>query len=242
MSWEAIGREYMAKAKRAEPWKGILYGVVHTNLLDVDQDTRAVKRILRVAPTPEEARRACPLDPGLLADLPFYNPKTAVDAVCDKAVNADRVIPLFRACARQQLQQMKREQLKTGEKGLDLVGLKWKGIDMTLLDSGCEVPVIDRHLAYYLNRQDPAFSRELGEPKTDTEVEKKLYRIQSSTNPEKYERLWRIARGWAERSGLPAGVWHVSVWMRERFTRRYPNLPEEARLEMARRYVRRLFR
>lgn len=231
----------MEKARRADPWKATLYGIVHTNLRDVDQDFNAVKRLLRVAPTPEAAKRACPLDPSLLEGLRFHNLKIVTDAVCDKAEKAATIIPLFRACARKKLQRMKIEQLKTGEKDLDLVGLRWKGIDMTLLDNGCDVPVIDRHIARYLARQDPRFLEVLGEFRSNEELERKLHQIQYSPNPMRYERLWRIAKKWAERSGLPAGVWHVSTWMKERFTSQYPNLSEEARLEMARRYVRKLF-
>jgi hypothetical protein len=240
LSWEEIGREYMMRAKRADIWKGILYGIAHTNLSNVDRDRETVERLLELAPSPEAARRACPIDPAFVADLPFYKAETATTALCDKAENAENIIPALRSCARDKLQGMKREQIKTKEKSLDLVGLKWKGIDMTLLDCGCEVPVIDRHIARYLMRVDPRFFKEMGEP-TEENFEERLREVQNSANPGRYERLWRIAREHAERSGLPAGVWHVAVWMRERFAKRYPKVSEEKRLEVARDYVRQLF-
>jgi hypothetical protein len=241
MSWEEVGREYMEKARRSDAWKSMLYGIVHTNLLSVDRDREAVDRLLEEAPRPEDAKRKCPLDPTLLRDLGFYRPKTAVDAVCDKAENFERIAPLFKDCERSKLQEMKREQIKTGRRELDLVGLKWKGIDMTLLDCGCEVPVIDRHIARYLARTDKRARAILGDPADKAALEARLRHVQEAKTPEQYETLWKIAKEHADRSGLPAGVWHVAVWMHERFTERYPRLSEEKRLELAKRYVDSLF-
>jgi hypothetical protein len=235
-----LGREYMERARRADPWRGMMYGLAHTLLLSVDNDREAVDRILSLAPSPEEAKRRCPIDPGELRDLGFRDTRLVARAICDRAERFEEVSRLFRSCSRERLKVMKQEQLR-GRRELDLEGLKWKGIDMTLLDCGCEVPVVDRHLARYLSRVDPEFREKLGHPKSDSEVEQKLRKIQDSKNPEKYEELWRIARRHAEYADLPPGVWHVATWLRERFRARYPEMDEEKRLELARSYVRNLF-
>jgi hypothetical protein len=240
MSWVDIGREYMERARRAPAWKSVLYGIVHTNLMSVERDKEAVDRLLSLAPSPEAARRTCPIDPRALMGLGFYGAGTAAEAVCDKAVNP-HVIPLFKGCRRKELMRMKLEQRRAKERGLDLVGLGWKGIDMTLLDSGCEVPVVDRHLARHLARVDPRAREHLGDPERAEEFEKRLRRIQGSENPAAYEALWSMARERAEAEGLPAGVWHVAIWMRERFAWNFPKLSEGERLEMARRYLEKLF-
>lgn len=235
MSWREIGRLYMNQARKLGPWRGLMYGLVHTNITRVDQDRRAIDRVLEFAPTPEEARRACPIPKDRLAGLAFYNAEIVAQGICDKAENSERVLSAVRSCGREELRKMKLE--KT-----DMVGLGWKGADMALLDSGCEVPVVDIHLGRYLARTDPEFLQLLGLESYDPDtVAKKVRYIQSSENPARYDRLWRIAKRHAEMEGRPAGEWHVEVWLRERFALAYKELTEEQRLEQARRYVRTLF-
>jgi len=238
MSWVDVGREYVERARRADPWRSVVYGIVHTNLVSVDRDAEAAGRILEIAPSLEEARRTCPIDPRRLAGLGFRRAETAARAVCDKAENP-WVVRLFKECRRPELKRLRLEVQRGG--GADLYGLGWKGIDMTLLDSGCEVPVVDRHLARYLARADPRAREVLGDPEDWGAFLRRLDRVQGSDSPAAYERLWSIAVEHAEREGLPPGVWHVAVWMRERFAERYPRLSEGERLEVARRYVSRLF-
>ncbi|MBW2674345.1 MAG: hypothetical protein JRD89_13205 [Deltaproteobacteria bacterium] len=236
MSWEEIGRIYMRKAREAEPWKGIMYGIAHTHLMRIDYDKKAVDRMLETAPSPNEAKRRCPISPNVFRGLGFYRTDTVSKTICDKAEHSDKFISAVRRCARDELKAMKLE-------GVDMYGLGWKGADMTLLDCGCETPVIDVHLARYLARTDPEFLRELGLKEYDPEaVSRKVRTIQISRNPTRYDRLWRIAKKHAEREGKPAGEWHVEVWMRERFRSEYPRLTEEQRLELARNYVRNLFK
>jgi len=244
MSWEKwveIGREYVRRAREANAWVSILYGLAHTHLMEAESDVEAVKRVLKEAPTPEEARRKCPLPPTLFRGLPLWNAKTFADAVCDKARNYELVARALKRCQRSRLQALKLERLKSGAEELDTLGLRWKGIDMMLLDSGCEVPVIDRHLARYLARVDARVRELLGEP-SSPEFERKLKLVQESPNPSLYNKIWEIAVEHARRAGLPPGVWHVAVWMREHTASRYPWLSEEKRLELAEMYVKRIFK
>jgi len=235
VSWREIGKVYMRKAREAEPWKGIMYGLAHTHLRRIDFDKRAVDRMLEVAPSPDEARERCPISPRAFERLGFYRTDVPAKAICDKAEHSDKFISAVRNCSRDEMKNMKLE-------GVDMYGLKWKGADMVLLDCGCETPVIDLHLARYLAREDPEFRRELGLKEYDPKlVEKKLRTVQNSSNPAKYDRLWEIAKRHAEREGKPAGEWHVEVWMRERFRTEYPDLEEKQRLELARNYVKNLF-
>jgi hypothetical protein len=241
MSWEEIGRLYVEKARKADPWTCMMYGLIHSNLRSVAKDVEAAKALRRIAPSPEEGRRKCPLSKRELAELAkfdFYNLKTVAEGLCDKAVNYEKVAPLFKGCRRRELQEMKLEEMKTGRKDLDVVGLKWKGIDMTLLDCGCEVPVIDLHIARFLARNDPEARKILGDP-SKAEFRKRLSVAQKDLKT--YNALWNTALSMAEREGLPPGVWHVKTWMKERFASEFPKLPEEKRVELARQYVEKQF-
>ena len=242
MSWEEIGRLYIEKAKKADPWTCMTYGLVHSNLRSVAKDVEAAKALKEIAPSPEEGRRKCPLPRSELAKLAkfdFYNLRTVAEGFCDKAVNYEKVAPLFKGCKRRELQEMKLERMKTGREDLDVVGLKWKGIDMTLLDCGCEIPVVDLHIARHLARNDPEARKILGDPSDAKEFRKRLDLAQDDLRL--YNALWNIALGMAEKEGLSPGVWHVKTWMREHFASEYPKLPEEKRVELARRYVERQF-
>jgi len=235
MSWREIGRVYMREARKLDPWRGVLHGLAHTHLTRVDLDRKAIERMLEIAPTVDEAKRVCPIPGEKLRGLGFYRTETVAKAICDKAEHSDRFLSAVRRCGRDELKKMKLE-------GVDMYGLKWKGADMTLLDCGCEVPVVDLHLARYLARTDPEFLKALGLKEYDPKaVEKKLRLIQSSANPARYDRLWEIAKKHAEKEGKPAGEWHVEIWMKERFRSEYPGLTEEQRLELARNYVKNLF-
>jgi hypothetical protein len=113
---------------------------------------------------------------------------------------------------------------------------------MLLLDCGCETPVVDRHLARHLARVSPEARRVLDNPETDEELRENLYGIQRDDRPDDYDKLRSIAEDLARREGIPPGVWHVAVWMREHFKSLYPDRPEEKLQEMARSYVERIFR
>jgi hypothetical protein len=246
--WVEIGKEYMRRAREASEWKSVLHGLAHTLLMATGEEEKLIARTEEVAgTTPEEVRRRCPLNPKLFEGYKLQNSRTYARAVCDKAENWDKIKEVCGRCkregereeavrwARETLREMKR-------RGEDVVGLGWKGIDMLLLDCGCETPVVDRHLARYLARVSPEARETLDNPETDKELRKNLYDIQKDDRPGDYDKLWSIAVELARREGLPPGVWHVAVWMREHFASLYPDMPEEERQELAVTYVRKLFR
>ncbi|MEM4976424.1 MAG: hypothetical protein QXT64_03760 [Desulfurococcaceae archaeon] len=231
--WRDLGRLYMDRARRLDPWRATMHGIAHTHLMRVDEDRDAIDTMLKLSPSPEKTR--CPLDPTPLIGLKFYNARKVVEYICDKVEHAGEWIKILRNCDRRRMRHMKME-------GRDVYGLGWKGIDMTLLDAGCEIPVVDVHLARYMAREDPGFLKAMGLSRYDPDgVAKKIRTIQVSSNPAKYDELWKKARERAVSEGVPPGEWHVAVWLRERFTSEYPKLSEEARLELAKRYVEKLF-
>jgi hypothetical protein len=243
--WVEVGREYMRRARETSEWKSVLYGLAHTLAMAMGEEDKLVARTEEVAgTTPEEARRRCPLDPRLFEGYKLYNRWTYANAVCDKAENWERVGEVCGMCKREgdreEAVRRARETLRgMRARGEDAVGLGWKGIDMLLLDCGCEVPVVDRHLARHLTRVSPEAREILG---TGEKLLDSLKGIQRYEKPDKYDRLWSIAVEQARREGLPPGVWHVAVWMKERFDSLYPDMPEERRQELAATYVRKLFR
>jgi len=236
MSWREIGKRYMDEARKLDVWRGILHGLAHTHLTRIDLDRKAIERMLELVPTVDSAKKVCPIPAERFQGLGFYKNETVAKGVCDKAYHSEEFVKAVRSCDRKRLRKMKLE-------GVDVAGLGWKGSDMVLLDCGCEVPVIDLHIARYLASVDPEFLKELGLKSFDVDlVDKKVRLAQISKNPARYDRLWNIAVKHAEREGKPAGEWHVEVWMRQRFSSEYPELSEEQRLELARNYVKTLFK
>ncbi|MEM4563408.1 MAG: hypothetical protein QXI55_05745 [Thermofilum sp.] len=231
--WKEVGKLYMNSARRLNPWRATMHGIAHVHLRNVDDDREAIGAMLKLSPSPEKTK--CPIDPSKLAGLKFYNSKAVADCICDKVKHADEWIKTLKKCDREKMRLMKME-------GRDVYGLSWKGIDMALLDAGCEVPVLDIHLARYMAKSDPRFLKALGLEKYDPNmVAKKIRAIQASSNPAMYDELWKMAKQRAAEEGMEPGEWHVSVWMKERFTSQYPKLSEEERIEAAKRYVERLF-
>ena len=243
-TWEDIGRYYMRKARELGVWRGFIHGLVHTFAFSVDHDKRAIDRLLKIVPTSDHLDKRCPIDPNRLAGLRLRNLKIVADAICDKKDFKDVFLDAVRECNRRKLQHMKMN--KT-----DMFGLNWKAIDMVLLDSGCDVPVVDIHLARYLIRKNPRLFEKLKElfPKakldepTKENIDKAVRLAQLSPKPKGYNLLWKTAVEEAKKHpNLSAGEWHVSVWMKERFSRKpYNKLTEEQRLELAKQYVKKLF-
>jgi hypothetical protein len=246
--WVEVGREYMKKARETGEWKSALYALAHTLQMATGREDELVAWTERVAGgAPEEARRRCPLNPGLFKGYKLQNTEVYAEAVCDKAENWDKIREVCGMCkregGREEVVRRARETLREmRRRGEDVVGLRWKGIDMLLLDCGCETPVVDRHLARHLARVSPEARRILGDPETDEKLRKNLYEIQKKPRPDDYDKLRSIAEDLARREGVPPGVWHVAVWMREHFRSLYPDKPEEELQEEAKSYVERLFR
>jgi len=235
-AWRELGRLYMERAKRLDPWRATLHGIAHTQLRNVNNDREAIEVLHKISPSP--GKTSCPLDKSALeklAGLGFHNPTLTGETLCDKVKYADEWLKALKSCNRRRLMHMKME-------GVNVYGLRWKGIDMSLLDAGCENPVIDIHMARYMAREDPEFLRALGLEKYDPSlVAKRIKAIHDSPNPAKYDELWERAVKRALSEGVPPGEWHVAIWLKERFSSMYPELSEEAKLELARRYVEKLF-
>lgn len=243
-TWEDIGRYYMRKARELGAWKGFIYGLVHSFAFAVDYDKKAINKILKIIPTSDHLDTRCPIDPKLLAGLRLRNLALVSRAICDKKDFKDVFLEAVKECNRRKLQHMKMN--KT-----NMFGLNWKAIDMILLDSGCDVPVVDIHLARYLMRTNPKLFDKLKKifPKAKLDrpvkenIDKAIRLAQSSYKPDGYNLLWREAVKEAKKHpSLSTGEWHVAVWMKERFSRRqYAKLTERQRLELARHYVKKLF-
>lgn len=231
--WRKLGKLYIENARKIDPWRATIHGIVHTQLLNVNRDWKAIKAILKLIPKPDLTK--CPINPSKLKGYEFYSHKTVSETICDKVEHIDKWLEALKSCDREKLRTMKKE-------GVNVRGLGWKGIDMALLDAGCDNTVIDIHLARYLARTDPEFLKALGLRKYDPEsVDRKVKIAQNYRDPIKYDRLWELARRRAEKEGVPLGEWHVATWLKERFRNAYPNLSERKRLELAKKYVKKLF-
>jgi len=240
--WVEIGKYYMAKARLQDEWTAFLLGLLHTNLRRVDRDRESLDFVLGFGETPDELFSRCPISPEELDGLNVYHRGYFAKSLCEKS-NRDiwNVIEdSLKKCDRRRLQFLKNERW-------DLFGLGWKGIDMLLLDSGCDTIVVDRHMVRFLAELEPEKVWEIIPHPPDISEKSKFMKrfnsIRCSSNPGLYNRLWEIGKEIAEKEGLSPGVWHVAVWMKKRFSvKPFDRLTEEQRIETAWRYVRKLFK
>jgi len=231
--WRILGRKYMYHAKEQDKWKGFVMGFVHTNLRSVDGDRRVIDKLLSDIPSPEEAW--CPLE--YSEYRPYRLSRAHLVSICENANTFRRVEPAIRYCDRERMREFKL-------KGVDVKHLGYKGIDMTLLDCGCELPVVDIHLARYLFKKRPEFRRlfeRFGITNPYSKEFRRRFRIMQVSR-RSYDEMWRIAMDEAAAEGMPPGQWHVAAWMKERFYRVFPKLKDYRRYRVARIYVSRLFK
>lgn len=224
VSYESLGRDYIRNASERPLWWGALQGMADTHTRrTVREGDDFYRELIEFVPTPESARAKCrPLRRGLdpsretwrewqdrfekagFPSIPDRGMKNLALSVCHTAENWDQVSDALRRCDRDDAREaliQRRTTKSPGSPFLHATGFNVKGVDMMLLDVGCQLPVADKHMI------------ELIEGRPITEDEAKT--IQMDHN--KYEKYWGKLTSMAEDSGKPHGVWHVETWTRKAF-------------------------
>lgn len=206
-----LGKKYMDSAKARtdrSSWDTFIYGVALTMTRKVGDHAEVIKDLKRAFPDVKEARKSCvpPGVPYVPAAEKTYHPDRTVEAVCQNA----RELPLERKVDRKvKTAQPSWGHLEHSITECDREGVrkhylfrKQKGPDMLLLESGCQVPVMDRWMLRRMLKPTP---------EQEYVFEKDLLRIQRIE--EEYKVLRDAVIEEANECQVPVGEHHVSCWL-----------------------------
>jgi len=206
-----LAQKYMDNSKARtdkSSWDSFIYGVALTMTRKIDDHPEVIKGLKQAFPDVEEARESCvpPGMPYVPAVENTYHPDRTVAAMCENA----RELPLEKKVDRK----LKTEQPSWGHLDYSMTECdregvrkhylfrKQKGPDMLLLESGCQVPVLDRWMMRRMLKPTPEQEYDFG---------KDVLRIQRS-KPE-YELVRDAVIEEAKECQVPVGEHHVSCWL-----------------------------
>ena len=205
-----LAKKYMDNAKARtdrSPWDSFIYGVALTMTRRADNHAEVINDLKRAFPDVEEARDSCvpPGVPSVPAAEMTYHPDRVVEAMCENA----RELPLEEKIDRKvktvqpswghleySMDQCDRE----GVRGHYLFR-KQKGPDMLLLESGCQVPVMDRWMMRRMLKPTPEQEETFSED---------VLEIQRSS--QQYGLIRDVVIEEAKECKVPVGEHHVSCW------------------------------
>jgi hypothetical protein len=225
---EDLGRRYVENAKERterDPWDSFLYGLVLTATPNAEYHNEALEGLKGLAPSPETMNERCFASGTHLTtadDLPaanrFYKaaqiktslcensqPKTEFIEVDDKSGVMTRVPVRFNwSHMKKAMQSCNRPAVRD-----HYYFQRSKGSDMLMLESGCETPVVDIHMLRHVYKDI------LPKKWDEVEVTRQLKGMQG--RPIDYELTKQEIIKEAQTCGVPADIYHVSVWLERRF-------------------------
>ena len=206
-----LAKKYMDNAKARtdkSPWDSFIYGVALTMTRKVDDHAEVLKDLKEAFPDVEEAQKSCvpPGVPYVPAAEKTYHPDRVVEAMCENA----RELPLEEKVDRKvKTVQPSWGHLEYCMEQCDREGIrehylfhKQKGPDMLLLESGCQVPVMDRWMMRRMLKPTPEQEDNFG---------KDVLRIQR--NEYEYKLVRDAVIEEANECQVPTGEHHVSCWL-----------------------------
>jgi len=206
-----LGKKYMDNAKARtdkSPWDSFIYGVALTMTRKVSDHPEVLNDLKQAFPDVEEAQRSCvpPGVPSVPAAEKTYHPERVVEAMCENA----RELPLEEKVDRKvKTVQPRWGHLEFSMEQCDREGIRehylfrqQKGPDMLLLESGCQVPVMDRWMIRRMLKPTPEQEETFSED---------VLRIQKSR--EQYSLLRDAVIEEANECQVPVGEHHVSCWL-----------------------------
>jgi len=205
-----LGKKYMDNAKERtdrSPWDTFIYGVALTMTRKVSDHAEVIKDFKETFPDVEEAQKSCvpPGVPYVAAAELTYHPDRVVEAMCENA----RKLPLEEKVDHKvKTVQPSWGHLEYSMSECDREGIrkhylfrKQKGPDMLLLESGCQVPVMDRWMLRRMLKPTPEQEETFSED---------VLRIQRSS--QQYGLLKDAVIEEANECQVPVGEHHVSCW------------------------------
>jgi len=206
-----LGKKYIDNAKARtdrSPWDTFIYGVALTMTRRADDHPEVIKDLKAAFPDVEEARKSC-VPPGVpyvpAAEL-TYHPDRVVEAMCENA----RELPLEEKVDRKvKTVQPSWGHLEYSMSECDREGIRahylfrrQKGPDMLLLESGCQVPVMDRWMLRRMLKPTP---------EQEERFQEDVLRIQKSSD--QYGLVRDAVIEEANECQVPVGEHHVSCWL-----------------------------
>ena len=208
--YSGLAKKYMDNAKARTDrslWDSFIYGVALTMTRKASDQAEVISDLKQAFPDVEEAQRSCvpPGVPYVPAAEKTYHPDRVVEAMCENA----RKFPLEEKVDRKvKTVQPSWGHLDYSMTECDREGIrkhylfrKQKGPDMLLLESGCQVPVMDRWMMRRMLRPTPEQEETFSED---------VLRIQRSTN--QYALVRDAVIEEANECQVPVGEHHVSCW------------------------------
>jgi len=206
-----LGKKYMDNAKARtdkSPWDSFIYGVALTMTRKVSDHPEVLKDLKQAFPDVEEAQSSCmpPGVPYVAAAEKTYYPERLVSAMCENA----RQLPLEKKMDHKvKTVQPSYEHLEYSMEQCDREGIrehylfrKQKGPDMLMLESGCQVPVLDRWMLRRMLKPTPEQEETFSED---------VLEIQRS--PTQYKLVRDAVIEEANECQVPVGEHHVSCWL-----------------------------
>jgi len=205
-----LGKKYMDNAKARtdrSPWDSFIYGVALTMTRKSSDHAEVLKDLKQAFPDVEETRKSCvpPGVPYVPAAEKTYHRDHVVEAMCENA----REFPLEEKVDHKvktvqpswghleySMDECEREGIRE-----HYLFRRQKGPDMLLLESGCQVPVMDRWMIRRMLKPTPEQEDNFGED---------VLRIQRS--PSQYKLLRDGVIEEANECQVPVGEHHVSCW------------------------------
>ena len=210
-----LGKKYMDNAKARtdkDPWDTFIYGVALTMTRKSTDHTEVIKDLKAAFRDVEEARRTCipPGKPYVPASDKTYHPDHTIQAMCENA----REFPLEEKTDHKvKTVQPSWGHLEYSMDQCDREGVRehylfkrQKGPDMLLLESGCQVPVMDRWMIRRMLKPTPEQEESFSKDVLDIQRSSKQYGILRDSLIEE-----------ANECQVPVGEHHVSCWLEALF-------------------------
>ena len=206
-----LAKRYMDNAKARtdkSPWDSFIYGVALTMTRKVADHAEVLNDLKEAFPDVEEAQKSCvpPGVPYVPAAEKTYHPDRVVEAMCENA----RKFPLEEKVDRKvKTVQPSWGHLEYSMTECEREGIrkhylfrKQKGPDMLLLESSCQVPVLDRWMMRRMLKptpeQEEIFSADV---------------LEIQRSPTQYKLIRDAVIEESNECHVPVGEHHVSCWL-----------------------------
>ncbi len=200
--YNALAKKYMGYAKARtdnDAWQSLLYGIALTMTFDKKDHKEVVLSLINTFPSPEKTRSICETGAPITDEVKkTWSAKHVVNGVCKASENWDHLKASMVNCDREGIRK-------------HYLFQRQKGPDMLMLESGCDVPVMDR----WMIRKVLNPSGEKLDNETKQALDKEVTSAQSRKG------LYKLYRDEIEKQAkecnVPVGIYHESCWLEQVF-------------------------
>lgn len=231
-AWLKLGKKYMENVRKMDEWRSFITGYVHTNAYqtitktgssvssvtinaalsafpDPDRTARVCRGIKLTVEEREEIRKARRKGrvPKYMSEkiylYDFRDKRSAIDDICRNSEHWNEIKKVISICKTNPSRGREvYDKLVELQKEGKLSGFRKKGIDMLVLDSGCDTIVLDRWMIekyFGVEKTDERALKDIQFTKRYEEARDKLIELVKKKNADK---------------GYGIGSWHVAMWLK----------------------------